>query len=89
MTLKAQVEKIGDLEQIRRTTKPDLYKQLLTLKTEDGQILYPEIRNSLLKLIDREGIVEGCLVEVEYRFQGSEKNDKVYNNIVLQSIRRI
>lgn len=87
--LTAKITEIGDLIQIRRTTKPDMYKRVLTLETEDSQILYPEIRNTGLKILEREGIVIGDTVDIEYTFQGAEKNEKKYNNILIQSIKRI
>ncbi len=87
--LTAKITEIGELIQIRRTTKPDMYKRVLTLETEDSQILYPEIRNTGLKILEREGIVIGDTVDIEYTFQGAEKNEKKYNNILIQSIKRI
>jgi hypothetical protein len=87
--LTAKITEIGELIQIRRTVKPDMYKRVLTLETEDSQILYPEIRNTGLKILEREGIVIGDTVDIEYTFQGAEKNEKKYNNILIQSIKRI
>lgn len=87
--LTAQVTEIGELDQIRRTTKPDLYKRILRLETSDAQVLYAEIRNAALKVLDREGIIEGTIVEVSISFQGSMKGDKRYNNILITSIKRV
>ncbi len=87
--LTAQITEIGPLEQIRRTTKPDMYKKVLTLQTVDGQILFPEIRNNALKVLDREGIMEGSIVEIQYTFQGSEKQGKKYNNILIHNIKKV
>lgn len=88
-SLTAKVTEIGDLIQIRRTTKPDMFKKVITLETEDNQILYPEIRNTGLKILEREGITIGDTVDIEYTFQGAEKDGKKYNNILIQSIKRI
>lgn len=87
--LVAIVQEISDVIQIRRTLKPDLFKRVLTLMTEDEQILYPEVRNSGLKIMEREGIEISSKVEIEYTFQGTEKDNKKYNNILIQSIKRI
>lgn len=87
ITLKARVQEISNLIQIRRTQKPDLFKKVITLETEDGQILFTEIRNSGLKILEREGVEIGSLVEVEISFQGTEKNGNKYNNIIVQSIK--
>ena len=83
------VSRISRLEQIRRTVKPDLYKKMITIETIDGQTLFVEIRNNNLKTLEREGVEEGSLVKIAYTFQGTEKGDKVYNNIVLSSITRV
>ena len=87
--LKGVVTEIGELVHIQRTNIPDLYKRVLVVETIDGQKLYPELRNAKLKLLDREQINEGSTVEVEYSFEGSEKNGKRYNNVYLNSIKRV
>lgn len=87
--LTAEIKEIDDLVQIRRTSKPDMYKRILTLSTSDGQILYPEIRNNALKVLEREGIEVGSIVEIQYTFQGSEKQGKKYNNILIHNIKKV
>ncbi len=87
--LKGVVTEIGELVNIQRTNIPDLYKRVLVVETIDGQKLYPELRNAKLKLLDREQINESSTVEIEYSFEGSEKNGKRYNNIYLNSIKRV
>ena len=85
--LKGTVTEIGDMVQIRRTTKPDIYKKILAVETMDNQKVYMEIRNTGIKELEREGIDEGSLVEIEYLFEGSEKDGKKYNNVVIKNIR--
>lgn len=88
--LTAELTEISEVIQIRRTTKPDMYKKTLTLETSDGQVLYTEIRNNALKVLDREGITEGNIVEVQIIFQGSDKGEgKKYNNILIHSIKKV
>jgi hypothetical protein len=87
--LKGTVHAVGDLIHIKRDNIPDLLKRVLTVETPDGQVLYPELRNGKIKMIEKEGIVEGTLVEIEFLFQGSEKNNKRYNNIYIFSIKSI
>ncbi len=77
----------GDLERIQRNNKPDLHKKVLTFETTDGQILFPEVRNRKLDLLDN--ISEGDLVIVEVIFQGSEKNGKRYNNVYTCNIQKL
>ena len=87
--LKGTVHVVGELVHIKREGIPDLYKRVLTMETPDGQILYPELRNGKLKMIEAEGIKQGSTVEIQYLFQGSEKNGKRYNNIYIYSIKNI
>lgn len=88
LVLVAQIKEISELVQIRRTTKPDMYKKVLTLETSDGQVLYPEIRNNTLKVLDRENIEVGTVVEVQLSFQGSDKGGNKYNNILIHNIKK-
>ena len=85
--LQGTVTEIGDMVQIRRTTKPDIYKKILAVETMDNQKVYMEIRNTGIKELEREGVEEGSLVEIEYLFEGSEKDGKKYNNVVIKNIR--
>ena len=89
-SLTGTVEEISEIIQIRRVNKPDIFKRVVTIKTfHTNQILYPEVRNTGLKSLETEGIEEGTLVEITFIFQGTEKDGKKYNNILIQSIKRI
>ena len=85
--LKGKVQEIGDLIQIRRVGKPDLFKRVLTIEVNEGGVLYPEIRNNNIKVIEKEGIEIGSNIEMEFSFQGTEKDNKKYNNILVESIK--
>ena len=87
--LTGTVLEISDMVQIRRTTKPDIFKKMVTIKLEDNQKVFCEIRNACLKELDREGIEFGVFVEINYIFEGSEKDNKRYNNIIIKSIKRV
>ena len=87
LKIKGIVTKIGDLVHIERKGVSDLYKRVLTLETIDEQVLYPEIRNNKLSML--EDIPEQSVVEIEFSFEGSEKNDKRYNNIYINNITRL
>lgn len=87
--LQGTVTDIGNMIQIRRTIKPDIYKKVITVITPDHQKVFMEIRNTGIKELEREGIEVGSSVEVEYLFEGSEKDDKKYNNVVIKSIKLI
>ena len=88
-TLKGTVHLVGELVHIKREGIPDLYKRVLTVETPDGQILFPELRNGRLRALESENIAQGSTVEIQYLFQGSEKNGKRYNNIYIHNIKNI
>jgi hypothetical protein len=69
------------------TSVHTLYKKVLTLETIDEQVLYPEVRNAKLKLL--ENVYENSTVEIEFSFEGSEKNGKRYNNIYINNITKL
>lgn len=83
LTISGTLEKIGELIHIPRRTN-DLYKRVLTIITPDNQKLFPELRNNKLSILDT--LNEGDFVTIEFSFEGSEKNDKRYNNIFIYSI---
>jgi len=87
LKIKGVVTEIGELVHIQRTGIPDLYKRVLTIETIDEQVLYPEVRNGKLKMLD--DIYENSTVEIEFSFEGSEKNDKRYNNIYINTITKL
>ena len=87
--LQGTVTDIGNMIQIRRTIKPDIYKKIITVVTSDNQKVFMEIRNTGIKELEREGIEVGSFVEAEYLFEGSEKDDKKYNNVVIKNIKLI
>lgn len=89
LDIKGTVHAIGELVHIKREGIPDLYKKVLTVETPDGQVLFPELRNGKLKMLETENISEGSTVAIQYLFQGSEKNGKRYNNIYIFSIKAI
>lgn len=88
-TLQGTVTEISNIIQIRRTIKPDIYKKIITVITSDNQKVFMEIRNTGIKELEREGIEVGSFVEAEYLFEGSEKDDKKYNNVVIKNIKLI
>jgi hypothetical protein len=83
------VTNISDLIQVVRTVKPVLFKKIVTVKTIDEQILFLEIQNANLKMLDREGIEVDILISADFVFKGSQKDGKLYNNLIITSIQRI
>lgn len=87
LKIKGVITEIGELVHIQREGIPDLYKKVLTIETIDEQVLYPEVRNAKLKLLDN--MYENSTVEIEFSFEGSEKNGKRYNNIYINNITKL
>lgn len=87
LKIKGVITEIGELVHIQREGIHDLYKKVLTLETIDEQVLYPEVRNAKLKLL--ENVYENSTVEIEFSFEGSEKNGKRYNNIYINNITKL
>ena len=87
LKIKGVITEIGELVHIQREGIPDLYKRVLTVETNDEQVLYPEVRNGKLKMLD--SLYENSVVEIEFSFEGSEKNGKRYNNIYVNNITRL
>lgn len=80
---------IGEIQQIRRTTKPDILKRTISVITEDNQKVFMEIRNASIKELQREGVENNSYVNIGFVFEGSEKNGKKYNNIIIKNIKLI
>ena len=83
------VLEIDDLLHIERNGIPDLFKRVLVFRTDDGQEFYPELRNQRLKMLEREQITEGSKVVLGITLEGSQKNGKRYNNIYINSIKKV
>lgn len=87
--LRGVVKEISDIIHIRRNNAPDMYKKVVTIVTQDGQKLFVDLINSRLNILEREEIVEGSVVDVEYLFKGSQKGDRKYNNIFCRDLKKI
>lgn len=83
-----QVTHISELQTYPKE-KGTLYKKTLTIEAPDGQILYPEIRNENIKILDLEAVRIGDNVQLLFSFEGSEKNGKFYNNIHIANIKKL
>lgn len=68
---------------IERREKPSFVKVTMGLRTSDGQIIFFEVRESVISF---EQLLSGGTASVEYYFAGSIKGDKKYNNIIAKHI---
>lgn len=90
INLTARVKEIGELQQLRRTQKPDIFKIMIDFEVEETrEVFYGEIRNGGIKILEREGVEVGSLVNVEITFEGQKKlatNNK-FNNLLISKIK--
>lgn len=88
----ARVIEVGEVQQLRRTQKPDIFKRIVELHLIDTEeVIFGEVRNSGIKILDREGVTEGSIVEVEITFEGAIRiatNNK-FNNLLISKIKVI
>lgn len=82
--IEANIISIGKPETFVRTGMSPLSKQLIGLKTDDGQSLFCELRSNNFSKAKYFRI--GMKVSASYNFGGSEKNGKQYNNIIINEI---
>ena len=62
-------------------------KQVVKLKTLDGQVVFIEFRDSLISKLT--GFQSRDYVKIKFRFNGSEKNGKTFNNLYANKIERL
>jgi len=84
-TFTGNIHSLTDTISIKRASKKDFFKRIIGLKTEDNQLMFIEARNSKLALLENVSLNDYVTVEVS--FEGSEKNDKQYNNIFLYNLK--
>lgn len=65
-----------------------LRRQIVTVASEDRQVLFVELRGTLIdKVTTKLKIKAGDTAIIEFTFMGSQKGEKYYNNIVAKDIR--
>lgn len=76
------IKEISPLLRFDRPNKPSFIKVNVTLSTMTDRLIFAEVRKTEIL----EDIEEGDVAEVELSFAGSQKGDKKYNNIFINSI---
>lgn len=72
--------------QITKENGTKMTRSVLTIETADGQKGFFEARVKTIERIARLNIGVGDEVVIGYVFIGSEKNDKLYNNLFVNFI---
>lgn len=83
------ITEVGDLVEIKRVGKPILVKRIVSFKSEGDQVIHFEIRNAKLDEYPELEDLVGVNLEIDFFFDGSEKGEVKYNNIVINNIRVI
>lgn len=76
-----KIECVGEINTIERKEKKPFRKRIIGVRKDDGQLAFFESRKDL----DNE-IPVGSLVTIHYYFAGSVKNEKWYNNAIINHI---
>jgi len=89
ITIRGTLNFIGKFERIERDNNIDIVKKIISIITPDNQKLFLELRYKLTKILKIKEIGVGDPVEIEFIFQGSEKNGKRYNNLYVKTIKKL
>jgi hypothetical protein len=87
-TVNGTVTNIEEEKIINNNSGKKFAKQIITLETIDNQVLFLEVRNEKIKDIELKNILIHDYVKVSFLLKGNVKNEKRYNNILLQSIEK-
>ena len=82
--IKAKIINIGDVMTFNNNNRKSFSKRMLTIETEDNQKLFIEVRENLFDQVEFFRI--GLNAIFYYKFAGSEKNGKQWNNIIANRI---
>jgi hypothetical protein len=66
--------------------KPTKKRAIITIITEDEQKAFFEVRDAIIARVEKLGIRKGDEVSIGFVFIGSEKNNKIYNNLFINEI---
>jgi hypothetical protein len=79
-------EKMSTPESIILDNLPDKKRAVVTMTTDDGQKAFFEVRDAVIKRIQKIGLRSGDEIEIGFVFIGSEKNNRTYNNLFINRI---
>lgn len=80
------LEKLTEVEIYQREEKYPIERSTLVVKREDGQTAFFEVRRPLREEIEGRKLESGDLIKVGYVMLGSEKNNKFFNNLFVNTI---
>lgn len=66
--------------------KPTKKRAIVTVTTEDEQKAFFEVRDAVIARIEKLGIRKGDEISIGFVFIGSEKNNRIYNNLFINQI---
>ena len=73
--------------EVRNVGRPMYLKKMVTVVGNDGQKFFGEIRKNKLALLEIVNI--GRELKIGYLFEGSERDDKKYNNIYIDILENV
>ena len=87
-TFKGNFSGMSKTETFQKAGLQPIQRSTVVVTTEDGQTAYFEARKKMIETIKSLGLKSGDKVEVGFVFMGTEKGDKVFNNLFINSITR-
>lgn len=73
--------------EVNNVGRPMYLKRMVTVVSNDGQKFFGEIRKNKLTLLD--SINTRQELKIGYLFEGSEKDNKRYNNIYIDTLENV
>lgn len=73
--------------EVRNVGRPMYLKKMVTVVSNDGQKFFGEIRKNKLTLLETVNI--GRELKIGYLFEGSERDNKKYNNIYIDTLENV
>lgn len=73
-------------EIIQLAGKDPKKRSVITVATDDGQKGFFEVRDAIISKATKMGILEGDTIEIGFVMIGSEKGERRFNNLFINSI---
>lgn len=80
---------ISEKKIVQRALKDDIVKITVEVISDTGEVVFFELRDNSIILLENNQISPGDTVEVFYQFKGSRNGITLYNNIVVTDMNLI
>lgn len=80
---------ISEKKIVQRALKDDIVKITIEVVSDTGEMVFFELRDNSIILLENNQISPGDIIEVFYQFKGSKNGITLYNNIVVTDMNLI